>query len=129
MVHKLPFGPALKHWQTKGQQQVFENLQGCFGPLAWDFGFPRQAGQVELAALPEADHLEKTGKVVNLPHQSFGLHLLLEIKTCRGRQSGHGISGLPDEWDKTDAQCSLQIKGRAQFGGHERRHVRCHQPP
>ena len=49
MLHQLAAGPALKHGQPKGKQQILEDLEIGLGPFAGNLGLAGQGGEVEQA--------------------------------------------------------------------------------
>jgi len=62
MLHRLAAGPALKHRQTKGEQQILEDPEMGLGTLAGNLGLTGEGGVVEKAGVEEADHLRKRAK-------------------------------------------------------------------
>jgi hypothetical protein len=55
MLHQLAAGPALKHRQPKGEQQILEDLEIGLGPLAGNLGFAGQGGKVEQTGVGERE--------------------------------------------------------------------------
>ena len=129
MGDQLPAGAASEDRHAKAEQQILEDAHVALHGLASDFALAGDFGQIQQAAVREADGLEKSREGPHVPDQRLGLHFLAQVEARVGAQGGVGLGGLPHQGDQTDRQCALQIEGGTEFSRDEGMHLGLREPP
>jgi len=111
-------------WQPEADQRVDEQVEMVLHRGSGDGGVPGDGGHIRgLTVLARGD-FEKAGEAGEVARQGFGADFLIEI--------GFGVAAqiLLGRWRRcgnrqaAEAECFGNIEIAAEFGGHQRKHLR-----
>ena len=117
-------GLQLPGWQPKADQGVDKQVEMVLHGGSGHSGVPGDGGHIRgLAVLPRG-HFKKAGEAGKVARQRFGADFLIEIGFGVASQILLGRWRCCGDWQAAEAECFGNIEIAAEFGGHQRKHLR-----